>query len=143
MKKLDHEEPIENNGKTLRNWLLDIPRKTYQVDYYNLDVIISVGYRVKSTRGTQFCIWATGILKEYMKKGFAMDDERLKGNGGLIVLEIITQPCLLDQISSLFVMVYTGSRQHEQFEVHENVKALMTELNAEFHLLEEYNYDHT
>lgn len=44
--------------------------KTYQVDYYNLDVIISVGYRVKSKRGTQFRIWATGILKEYMRKGF-------------------------------------------------------------------------
>ena len=42
--------------------------KIYQVDYYNLDVIISVGYRVKSHRGTQFRIWATGILKEYMKK---------------------------------------------------------------------------
>jgi hypothetical protein len=56
--------------------------KTYQVDYYTLDVIISVGYRVKSVRGTQFRIWATSILKEYMKKGFAMDDERLKGNGG-------------------------------------------------------------
>ena len=52
--------------------------KTYQVDYYNLDVIISVGYRVKSQRGVQFRIWATGILKEYMRKGFAMDDERLK-----------------------------------------------------------------
>lgn len=56
--------------------------KTYQVDYYNLDVIISVGYRVKSHRGTQFRIWATGILKEYMKKGFALDDERLKNLGG-------------------------------------------------------------
>lgn len=56
--------------------------KTYQVDYYNLDVIISVGYRVKSLRGTQFRIWASGILKEYMRKGFALDDERLKGNGG-------------------------------------------------------------
>lgn len=56
--------------------------KTYQIDYYNLDVIISVGYRVKSHRGTQFRIWATGILKEYMKKGFALDDERLKNLGG-------------------------------------------------------------
>lgn len=56
--------------------------KTYQVDYYNLDVIISVGYRVKSKRGTQFRIWASSVLKEYIKKGFAMDDERLKGNGG-------------------------------------------------------------
>ena len=56
--------------------------KTYQVDYYNLDVIISVGYRVKSKRGTQFRIWATNILKEYMRKGFTMDDERLKNLGG-------------------------------------------------------------
>lgn len=56
--------------------------KTYQVDYYNLDVIISVGYRVKSKRGTQFRIWANSVLKEYIKKGFALDDERLKGNGG-------------------------------------------------------------
>ena len=56
--------------------------KTYQVDYYNLDVIISVGYRVKSKRGTQFRIWATNILKEYMRKGFVLDDERLKNLGG-------------------------------------------------------------
>ena len=56
--------------------------KPYNTHYYNLDVIISVGYRVKSLRGTQFRIWATGILKEYMQKGFALDDERLKGNGG-------------------------------------------------------------
>lgn len=56
--------------------------KTYQVVYYNLDVIISVGYRVKSHRGTQFRIWAMGILKEYMKKGFALDDKRLKNLGG-------------------------------------------------------------
>ena len=52
------------------------------IEYYNLDVIISVGYRVKSHRGTQFRIWAMGILKEYMKKGFALDDDRLKRLGG-------------------------------------------------------------
>ena len=51
-------------------------------NFYNLDVIISVGYRVKSQRGVQFRIWATNILKEYMRKGFALDDERLKGNAG-------------------------------------------------------------
>lgn len=56
--------------------------KNYDVDFYNLDVVISVGYRVKSLRGTQFRMWATGILKEYMKKGFALDDERLKRLGG-------------------------------------------------------------
>ena len=52
------------------------------IEYYNLDVIISVGYRVKSLRGTQFRIWATKRLKEYMIKGFTMDDERLKELGG-------------------------------------------------------------
>lgn len=52
------------------------------VDFYNLDVIISVGYRVNSFRGTQFRKWATERLKEYIIKGFTMDDARLKGNGG-------------------------------------------------------------
>ena len=52
--------------------------KTYQVDYYNLDVIISVGYRVKSQQGTQFRIWATQRLREYIIKGFALNDERFK-----------------------------------------------------------------
>ena len=56
--------------------------KTYQVDYYNLDAIISVGYRVESQRGVQFRLWASRALKEYMRKGFALDDERLKGRGG-------------------------------------------------------------
>lgn len=56
--------------------------KTYQVEYFNLDVIISVGYRVKSHRGTQFRIWATQRLREYIVKGFTMDDERLKNPPG-------------------------------------------------------------
>lgn len=62
--------------------ILHIANSDKPVEFYNLDVIISVGYRVKSQRGVQFRIWATNILKEYMIKGFAMDDERLKGNGG-------------------------------------------------------------
>lgn len=53
-----------------------------EVEYFNLDVIISVGYRVKSLRGTQFRIWATQRLREYIVKGFALDDERLKQVGG-------------------------------------------------------------
>ena len=56
--------------------------KNYQTKFYNLDVIISVGYRVKSHRGTQFRIWATQRLREYIVKGFALDDERLKRAGG-------------------------------------------------------------
>src|SRR3989344_5320805 len=55
---------------------------TKPTNYYNLDVIISVGYRVKSPRGTQFRIWATQRLKEYIIKGFVLDDERLKQGGG-------------------------------------------------------------
>ncbi|WP_094551381.1 virulence RhuM family protein [Petroclostridium xylanilyticum] len=56
--------------------------KTYNVEYFNLDVIISVGYRVKSHRGTQFRIWATQRLKEYIIKGFTMNDDLLKKAGG-------------------------------------------------------------
>ena len=55
--------------------------KDYAVKFYNLDVIISVGYRVKSLRGTQFRIWATQRLREYIVKGFALDDERMKQGG--------------------------------------------------------------
>ena len=54
----------------------------YNPDYYNLDVIISVGYRVHSVQGVRFRQWATGVLKEYIVKAFAMDDERLKQLGG-------------------------------------------------------------
>ena len=63
--------------------------KTYQVDYYNLDVIISVGYRVKSLRGTQFRQWATKRLNEYIRKGFTLDDERLKNGGGRYFRELL------------------------------------------------------
>jgi len=56
--------------------------KNYRTKYYGLDVIISVGYRVKSLRGTQFRRWALEVLKEYLKKGFAMNDDLLKKAGG-------------------------------------------------------------
>jgi len=54
-----------------------------RVDFYNLDVILAVGYRVRSHRGTQFRQWATGQLREYVVKGFVLDDERLKESGGI------------------------------------------------------------
>ncbi|MEG1835291.1 MAG: virulence RhuM family protein [Oscillospiraceae bacterium] len=83
-----HIKNIFEDGELVRNSVVAnfattaTDGKTYQVDYYNLDVIISVGYRVKSQRGVLFRIWATGILKEYMIKGFAIDDDRLKELGG-------------------------------------------------------------
>jgi hypothetical protein len=57
--------------------------KNYDTNYYNLDVIISVGYRVKSVQGTQFRIWATQRLKEYIIKGFALNDERFKSGNSM------------------------------------------------------------
>ena len=63
----------ENNTQKMR-----VDGVKQPVAFYNLDVIISVGYRVKSLRGTQFRQWATRRLNEYIRKGFTMDDERLK-----------------------------------------------------------------
>ena len=56
--------------------------KVYNVQYFNLDMIISVGYRVNSLRGVQFRMWATSVLREYLIKGFAMNDSLLKNAGG-------------------------------------------------------------
>lgn len=56
--------------------------KNYEVTFYSLDMILAIGFRVRSKRGTQFRIWANKILKEYMIKGFVMDDERLKNPDG-------------------------------------------------------------
>lgn len=59
------------------------------VDFYNLDIIISVGYRVKSLRGTQFRKWATKHLNEFIKKGFVLDDERLKNGSNRYFKELL------------------------------------------------------
>jgi hypothetical protein len=82
----EHIKNIFSEGELIEE---DVMRKfgnsefsTKPTNYYNLDVIISVGYRVKSLRGTQFRIWSTQRLREYIVKGFAMDDERLKNAGG-------------------------------------------------------------
>lgn len=68
IKNIFEEGELQRNSVVAKFATTASDGKTYQVDYYNLDVIISVGYRVKSHRGTQFRIWAMGILKEYMKK---------------------------------------------------------------------------
>ena len=73
--ELQQESPISKMETVQNEGTRNIKRL---VDFYNLDAIISVGYRVNSHKATKFRIWATQILKEYMQKGFAMDDERLK-----------------------------------------------------------------
>lgn len=73
--------------------------KNYMTQFYNLDAIISVGYRVNSRRATAFRIWATGILREYMIKGFAMDDERLKQGQTLFGKDYFRE--LLERVRSI------------------------------------------
>lgn len=82
IKNIFEEGELQRNSVVANYATTATDGKIYQVDYYNLDVIISVGYRIKSIIGTRFRIWATERLKEYMIKGFSIDDERLKGNGG-------------------------------------------------------------
>ncbi len=76
--ELDEKVVISKMEITTQHGAVPDKTQTKETLFYNLDAIISVGYRVNSRRATQFRIWATSILKEYMIKGFAMDDERLK-----------------------------------------------------------------
>ncbi len=76
--ELDEEVVVAKIATTTQHGAIKGKTQTSETKYYNLDVIISVGYRVNSKKATQFRIWATKILKEYMQKGFVLDDERLK-----------------------------------------------------------------
>ncbi len=76
--ELDENVVISKMEITTQHGALEGKTQTKEAKFYNLDAIISVGYRVNSKRATHFRIWATGILKEFMTKGFALDDERLK-----------------------------------------------------------------
>ncbi len=76
--ELDEEVVVAKIATTAQHGAIKGKTQTSETKYYNLDVIISVGYRVNSKKATQFRIWATKILKEYMQKGFVLDDERLK-----------------------------------------------------------------
>lgn len=78
LKNIFAEGELDRNSVTEKISATATDGKNYLTQFYNLDAIISVGYRVNSRKATQFRIWATSVLKEYMIKGFAMDDERLK-----------------------------------------------------------------
>ncbi|PTB93227.1 cell filamentation protein Fic, partial [Marivirga lumbricoides] len=81
--ELNEEVVVRDFRTTSPHGAIEGKTQENTVKYYNLDVIISVGYRVKSQRGTQFRIWATKVLREYIIKGFAMDDQRLKQGSAL------------------------------------------------------------
>jgi hypothetical protein len=78
MGELDEEVVVAKIATTTQHGAMQDKTQTNTTNYYNLDAIISVGYRVNSVKATKFRIWATSVLKEYMQKGFVMDDERLK-----------------------------------------------------------------
>ena len=82
IKHIFEEGELEENSVVRKFRTTGSDGKNYNVIHYNLDMIISLGYRIKSSVATKFRKWATARLKEYMIKGFTMDDERLKGNGG-------------------------------------------------------------
>ena len=79
--ELNKNVVVAKYATTTQHGAIEGKTQTHEVDYYNLDMIISVGYRVHSYRGVQFRMWATGVLKEYIVKGFALNDELLKNAG--------------------------------------------------------------
>ena len=72
------EGELDRNSVVAKNATTASDGKTYLVDYFNLDVIISIGYRIKSNRGTQFRMWANKVIKEYLIKGYSLNEKRLK-----------------------------------------------------------------
>ena len=84
IKHIFEEGELERNSVVRNFRITATDGKDYDVEHYNLDMIISLGYRIKSSVATNFRIWATARLREYIVKGFAMDDDRLKemGSGG-------------------------------------------------------------
>ncbi len=96
--ELQEEVVISILETTTEHGAIEGLTQTQQVKYYNLDAVISVGYRVNSAQATQFRIWATALLKEYIIKGFAMDDERLK-NGRFFGKDYFRE--LLERVRSI------------------------------------------
>lgn len=80
--ELAPKEVVAKYATTTQHGAIEGKTQAHQVDFYNLDMIISVGYRVNSHRGVQFRQWATQVLKEYMIKGFVLNDDLLKNANG-------------------------------------------------------------
>ena len=87
IKNIFTEGELEEKSVSKESLLTAKDGKKYNTKFYNLDVIISVGYRVKSIRGTQFRIWANKLIKEYLIKGYNLDSDRMKNNGGGVYFE--------------------------------------------------------
>lgn len=99
LKNIFAEGELDRNSVTEKISATATDGKNYLTQFYNLDAIISVGYRVNSRKATQFRIWATSVLKEYMIKGFAMDDKRLKQGEGAFGKDYFRE--LLERVRSI------------------------------------------
>ena len=97
--ELDENMVVSKMEITTPHGAIEGKTQTHETKFYNLDAIISVGYRVNSRRATHFRIWATGVLKEYMTKGFALDDDRLKQGKTLFGKDYFRE--LLERIRSI------------------------------------------
>ena len=87
IKNIFAEGELEEKSVSKESLLTAKDGKNYKTKFYNLDVIISVGYRVKSIRSTQFRIWANKLIKEFLIKGYNLDSDRMKNNGGRVYFE--------------------------------------------------------
>ncbi len=97
--ELDREVVVAEIATTTKHGAIENKTQTQITNYYNLDAIISVGYRINSRKATKFRIWATNILKEYMIKGFVMDDERLKQGEAIFGKDYFRE--LLERVRSI------------------------------------------
>lgn len=109
LKNIFSSGELDKNSVTEKISATAADGKNYPTQFYNLDAIISVGYRVNSRRATHFRIWATGILKEYMTKGFVLDDDRLK-QGRMPLARTTSESCWSVSAPSVPVSAASGSR---------------------------------
>ncbi|WP_163397541.1 virulence RhuM family protein [Flavobacterium fluviatile] len=118
IKNIFHEGELNENSVVRKFRTTASDGKSYETNFYNLDVIISVGYRVKSLQGTQFRIWATQRLKEYIVKGFALNDDRFKSGNTMNYFNELQQRIREIRISEKFFYqkikdIYTTSIDYD------------------------------
>ena len=99
LKNIFESGELDKNSVTEKISVTANDGKNYLTNFYNLDAIISVGYRINSAKATKFRIWATNVLKEFIKKGFVLDDERLKQGQNIFGKDYFTE--LLERVRSI------------------------------------------
>ena len=125
LKKVFEEEEIDRNSVVAKNATTALDGKTYEVEYFNLDAILSVGYRVNSKRGTEFRRWTSQILKDYLVKGYAHNNENLLKSG---LTDVSRSLDILKQ--SLFVHGYTDDVGHAAIDLIRSYSKSWLLLNA-------------